>query len=155
MFGSKAWRTNHYAALFHAVSWSVFIVSATRYDILSLSFVLFLSHCVSISKFLSAMFMYPFLGNACKNNATCIDLNLGYFCACVEGYEGWLCEIESDECRKWRPCENGATCIDLFNDYRQVKVFILKLITARYGIHEVPNRHFYHEIWTIVTYKFA
>ena len=57
--------------------------------------------------------------NKCRNNATCHDLHLGYWCECLgPGYEGLLCEREKDECTDWKPCQNGGTCVDKFSGYR-------------------------------------
>ena len=64
-------------------------------------------------------FLYFYIGNECRNNATCHDIHLGYWCECtLPGYEGILCERERDECSDWEPCQNGGTCVDMFNGYR-------------------------------------
>jgi len=56
-------------------------------------------------------------------------LTLAYECACVDGYEVCLYELDTDECSKFVPCANGATCIYMINDCR--------FIHFKYIIHEV------------------
>ena len=55
--------------------------------------------------------------NPCKHNATCVDTPERYFCKCLPGTSGSLCEIdEVDECAN-NPCGNRGTCIDKLYDY--------------------------------------
>ncbi|GBP19642.1 Fibropellin-1 [Eumeta japonica] len=56
-------------------------------------------------------------GNPCTNGATCIALQQGrYKCECLPGWEGQLCEINTDDCIE-KPCLLGAPCTDLVNDF--------------------------------------
>ncbi|KAI0241805.1 hypothetical protein LSAT2_018237 [Lamellibrachia satsuma] len=54
----------------------------------------------------------------CKNGATCRDIDTGYICDCVAGYNGSLCETDIDECAG-NPCDpdNGVSCQDRLNGY--------------------------------------
>lgn len=53
---------------------------------------------------------------------TCIQIKcipsdlLLHRCQCVEGYRGWLCEVNVDECDP-NPCVNGASCLDGLGSY--------------------------------------
>ena len=44
----------------------------------------------------------------CKNGK-CIDGIADFDCDCDPGYEGDLCEIEINECERFKPCVHG-TC---------------------------------------------
>ena len=44
----------------------------------------------------------------CKNGK-CIDGIADFDCDCDPGYEGDLCEIEINECERFKPCDHG-TC---------------------------------------------
>ncbi|XP_033726987.1 fibropellin-1-like [Pecten maximus] len=46
--------------------------------------------------------------NPCHNNASCLELTGGYYCACQGNYTGTQCEKE-DHCAM-SPCQNGGTC---------------------------------------------
>ena len=59
------------------------------------------------------LFVFPPLT---QNNATCVDLNEAYSCECLPGWEGSLCEVETDECEP-NQCQNDAVCVDKFLDY--------------------------------------
>ena len=48
---------------------------------------------------------------------TCEDLVNRYQCVCAPGYEGTDCDVEINECTRYRPCENDAICMDLIADY--------------------------------------
>ena len=54
----------------------------------------------------------------CLNGATCFERfnSGGYLCACPPGFEGDMCEIDTDECGS-DPCLNGATCVDSVDGY--------------------------------------
>ena len=54
----------------------------------------------------------------CLNGGTCRDISgdQGYYCICVDGYEGTDCEVEINECESL-PCQNGGSCMDDFNGY--------------------------------------
>ena len=54
-------------------------------------------------------------GVACVHGA-CVDGADDYWCDCVPGYTGRLCDAEIDECHS-RPCQYGGTCIDHLNHY--------------------------------------
>lgn len=58
----------------------------------------------------------------CKNGATCIDAFDGFKCLCPDNWEGASCEIDVDECAKYRGtelgCQNGAKCINTPGSYR-------------------------------------
>ena len=46
----------------------------------------------------------------------CVDTYDSYFCHCLDGYTGNLCQYDVDECAS-APCQNGATCTDRINGY--------------------------------------
>ena len=55
----------------------------------------------------------------CQNGGTCSDSTTdpsvffvhSYGCACIAGFEGPNCEVDSDECLS-NPCKNGAECLE-------------------------------------------
>jgi len=51
----------------------------------------------------------------CRNGGTCVDLEVGFECACPDGTGGSLCLVQ-DECSS-EPCFNGGTCVDLESGY--------------------------------------
>ncbi|XP_064079819.1 uncharacterized protein LOC135196919 isoform X6 [Macrobrachium nipponense] len=54
----------------------------------------------------------PCSTNPCYYGAWCTNLtNTDFICHCSPGYEGVLCEVDTDECSS-APCSNGATCVD-------------------------------------------
>lgn len=56
-------------------------------------------------------------GNPCMNGASCTALLQGRFqCECLPGWEGQLCEINTNDCSE-NPCLMGANCTDLVNDF--------------------------------------
>jgi len=53
----------------------------------------------------------------CQNGASCVmDENEEAKCVCAAGYEGELCEINTDECAS-NPCLNNGKCVDGVNKY--------------------------------------
>ena len=52
----------------------------------------------------------------CDHDATCNNLLDNYTCDCPAGYEGYDCEIDTDDCSP-DPCESGSTCVDLVDDF--------------------------------------
>ena len=52
----------------------------------------------------------------CQNGGTCEDQVGSYICLCTDGYEGSLCEDNSDDCNP-NPCLNGGSCTDDINSY--------------------------------------
>ena len=72
--------------------------------------------CVDIDECVERTSTFPLPCNA-TNTAACNTLNgtNTMTCVCNPGYEGPLCEIETNEC-DLSPCQNGA-CTDLINDY--------------------------------------
>ncbi|PAA81659.1 hypothetical protein BOX15_Mlig018549g2 [Macrostomum lignano] len=54
----------------------------------------------------------------CKNGATCRTTSTYFECTCVPGYNGFLCEIDIDDCAT-NPCVRGS-CIDRVNAYQCV-----------------------------------
>ncbi|XP_028852348.1 protein crumbs homolog 2b isoform X1 [Denticeps clupeoides] len=56
------------------------------------------------------------LSMPCMNNGTCLDLFHAFSCACAPGWEGELCQNDTDECAS-RPCAHG-TCRDMPAGYR-------------------------------------
>ena len=50
--------------------------------------------------------------NPCLNGGICDPAG----CLCVAGYEGDLCEIDTDDCAN-NPCQYGGTCIDGLNAF--------------------------------------
>ncbi len=56
----------------------------------------------------------------CQNGASCVvDENEEAKCVCAPGYEGDLCEINTDECAS-NPCLNNGRCVDGVNKYHCV-----------------------------------
>jgi hypothetical protein len=54
--------------------------------------------------------------NPCQHNGTCTDVDLKNFtCACMAGYSGLRCEVNTNECAS-NPCVNG-TCEDKVNGF--------------------------------------
>ena len=53
--------------------------------------------------------------NRCQNGGTCLDIEIGYECQCIDGFAGIHCEVNIDECSE-NPCLNG-TCTDGINEY--------------------------------------
>ena len=51
----------------------------------------------------------------CLNNGTCLEDSESFECDCMPGYEGKVCEQETDECLS-SPCLHGA-CQDRENDF--------------------------------------
>lgn len=58
----------------------------------------------------------------CKNGATCLNTYEGYKCLCPANFEGPNCDLDVDECAKFRGtdlgCQNGARCINNLGGYR-------------------------------------
>ena len=52
----------------------------------------------------------------CLHNGTCEDQVDGYICLCADGYQGVLCDVNTDDCAG-NPCLNGGTCADVVNGY--------------------------------------
>lgn len=40
----------------------------------------------------------------------------GFYCSCLPGYTGVLCDINFNDCGS-NPCQNGGICADGVNDY--------------------------------------
>ncbi|XP_078581446.1 uncharacterized protein LOC144864905 isoform X2 [Branchiostoma floridae x Branchiostoma japonicum] len=57
--------------------------------------------------------------NVCQNGGNCTSCFGGSttFCDCLDGFEGKLCEINTDECVS-NPCQHGGSCLDQVNSYR-------------------------------------
>uniref|UniRef100_A0A914RPT1 EGF-like domain-containing protein n=1 Tax=Parascaris equorum TaxID=6256 RepID=A0A914RPT1_PAREQ len=52
----------------------------------------------------------------CHNGATCLDVSSavsakGFFCICMNGFDGEYCERNVDDCID-NECEMGSTCVD-------------------------------------------
>ena len=47
------------------------------------------------------------IGNACANNATCVNGINSYTCLCPTGYTGQFCHISLNPCKD-NPCTNGV-----------------------------------------------
>ncbi|KAL1513285.1 hypothetical protein ABEB36_002710 [Hypothenemus hampei] len=59
----------------------------------------------------------------CKNAGVCIEGPGDTFsCNCQPGWEGFLCDLETNECIS-APCQNGAVCIDLHSNYECACLF--------------------------------
>lgn len=56
-------------------------------------------------------------GNRCFNGGKCLDgPGLDFYCSCLPGWNGRLCEAEINECDS-NPCHNGGICVDKLNSY--------------------------------------
>ncbi|XP_056147027.1 protein crumbs homolog 2-like [Lampris incognitus] len=53
--------------------------------------------------------------NPCKNGGTCEDLFNKFGCVCDAGWEGQLCQVDTDDCAS-RPCVHGK-CKDFLADF--------------------------------------
>ena len=47
----------------------------------------------------------------CDRNAACINTDGSFICVCDDGYSGFNCETDDDECQS-APCMNGGVCTD-------------------------------------------
>lgn len=59
----------------------------------------------------------------CKNGASCVSSEDGYSCICADGFRGWTCTVDIDECRESSNqgisvCQNGGRCRNIFGGYR-------------------------------------
>ena len=54
--------------------------------------------------------------NPCKNGGTCSD-GEKYHCSCLDGFNGYDCENNIDDCPEVNPCQNSGECIDGINSY--------------------------------------
>ncbi|MGB0588689.1 MAG: lamin tail domain-containing protein [Myxococcota bacterium] len=52
----------------------------------------------------------------CKNGGVCVDLVDFYECVCPDGFDGYDCEVDIDDCAA-DPCLNGAICHDHVDSY--------------------------------------
>ena len=52
----------------------------------------------------------------CRNGGTCQNKDEGFECFCVNGWEGYDCSINVDDCRT-NNCLNGGTCHDQVGYY--------------------------------------
>uniref|UniRef100_H0VCB6 Delta-like protein n=1 Tax=Cavia porcellus TaxID=10141 RepID=H0VCB6_CAVPO len=64
-------------------------------------------HCVNID---------DCLGQPCHNGGTCIDEVGTFRCFCPSGWEGELCDTDSNDCLP-DPCHSRGHCHDLVNDF--------------------------------------
>ncbi|XP_061546314.1 protein eyes shut homolog isoform X4 [Phycodurus eques] len=57
------------------------------------------------------------LHNPCLHNSTCLTRSDGMaFCECPAGFEGRLCETDTNECSS-NPCRDNGDCLDQVNAY--------------------------------------
>ncbi|OCT80632.1 hypothetical protein XELAEV_180274491mg, partial [Xenopus laevis] len=56
------------------------------------------------------------LSSPCVNGATCTSMGNSFFCLCLPGYTGKLCQIDIDDCAN-NPCWNRGICIDRVNSF--------------------------------------
>jgi hypothetical protein len=58
----------------------------------------------------------------CANGAACVDLYDSYKCLCPDQFEGDNCQLDVDECQRFRGtdlgCQNGGKCVNLPGGYR-------------------------------------
>ncbi|TNN67237.1 Fibropellin-1 [Liparis tanakae] len=52
------------------------------------------------------------VGHLCSEHGVCLDQQYNFTCRCTLGFEGSLCELETNECNSF-PCASRATCVDL------------------------------------------
>ncbi|KAL3836256.1 hypothetical protein ACJMK2_021695 [Sinanodonta woodiana] len=54
--------------------------------------------------------------NPCRNGGTCVDTYNGFFCRCLDAWQGTTCETDVNECAVYAGtdlgCQNGATCVN-------------------------------------------
>lgn len=50
----------------------------------------------------------------CLHGGSCHAHINGFWCTCLEGFQGEGCDINIDECSD-QPCQNGAVCVDEIN----------------------------------------
>ena len=60
--------------------------------------------------------------NPCRNGGTCVNTYNSYFCQCPDTWQGDTCELDVDECDRFRSvpdlgCQNGATCLNIPGSY--------------------------------------
>ena len=65
----------------------------------------------------------------CQMGATCVDAVNGFGCRCVVGYEGVLCETNTDDCLPG-VCLNNATCIDEVANFRLGSVCLFLCVSV-------------------------
>ncbi len=74
--------------------------------------------------------------NPCHNGGTCTTAHRpgveipGFSCACTDGWEGDLCDLDADECAS-APCLNGGHCFDSLSDGNNRRYGL------RSGVHDV------------------
>ncbi|RVE59186.1 hypothetical protein OJAV_G00201620 [Oryzias javanicus] len=63
------------------------------------------------------------VSDICQTNNPCVNgqcvsttSSPGYLCNCIPGWQGLLCDQNTDECSS-NPCQNGGTCIDSINAF--------------------------------------
>ncbi|XP_071943663.1 uncharacterized protein [Antedon mediterranea] len=76
------------------------------------------SKCVAVGTWSWMFYTGPeyCLKSPCQNEAICVELEDGYECECVPGYQGNNCEEEINECES-SPCLNGGECSDNIDSY--------------------------------------
>ncbi|CAH1245796.1 NOTCH1 [Branchiostoma lanceolatum] len=74
--------------------------------------------CTEQHNYVCQSALKPCEPNVCQNGGNCSSCfgGSGTFCYCLDGFQGKLCEINTDECAS-NPCQHGGTCQDDVNSY--------------------------------------
>ncbi|XP_019616714.1 PREDICTED: neurogenic locus notch homolog protein 1-like [Branchiostoma belcheri] len=74
--------------------------------------------CTEQHNYVCMSALKPCEPNVCQNGGNCTSCfgESIIFCNCLNGFEGLLCETDTDECAS-NPCQQGGTCQDQVNSY--------------------------------------
>ncbi|KAI8495254.1 hypothetical protein Bbelb_272400 [Branchiostoma belcheri] len=74
--------------------------------------------CTEQHNYVCMSALKPCESNVCQNGGNCTSCfgESTNFCDCLDGFEGLLCETDTDECAS-DPCQHGGICQDQVNSY--------------------------------------